>query len=357
MQIKINIDAQHLTLSSNKIVSGTNNFVECSFTFSADWGELEKWALFKREHNTYEMYIEDNKCVIPSQCISAQGEIIMSVIGRSDGKNITATAEDKLLVIAGRAFGGEDENRLTTTYLEETLGLVQNIRGQVADSTNVAAQKAQQAAASAEAAESSARRSERAAAGVQSINDQLDRAEALATQTKENADAAKKAAAQAQRNAEASDEAVTQTQQNADAAAEYATQAQQNAEAASQSTIDAAESAKGAASSRDSARLSERNAASSETLSQKWAEGTLPGGEGTYSAKEFAEQAGEQRAAADTSAANAAESATQAAASADAAAQSALDAQTAVTEAVLTAAGVTIKDGKFCYVYYKEVEQ
>lgn len=198
MQIKINIDAQHLTLSSNKIVSGTNNFVECSFTFSADWGELEKWALFKREKNTYEMYIEDNKCVIPSQCISAQGEIIMSVIGRSDGKNITATAEDKLLVISGRAFGGTDENRLTTTYLEETLGLVQNIRGQVVNSGDVAAQKAQQAAASAEAAENSAKRSERAAAGVQTINDQLDQAQALATQTKNNADAAKEAAAQAQ---------------------------------------------------------------------------------------------------------------------------------------------------------------
>lgn len=198
MQIKINIDAQHLTLSRNKIVSGTNNFVECAFTFSADWGALDKWALFKRERNTYEMYIEDNKCVIPSQCISEQGEIIMSVVGRSDGKNITATAEDKLLVIAGRAFDGEDENRLTTTYLEETLGLVQNIRDQVVDSGDVAATQAAQAAASAKAAESSAQRSERAAAGVQTINEQLDRAETLATQTQQNADAAKEAAAQAQ---------------------------------------------------------------------------------------------------------------------------------------------------------------
>nr|DAV04785.1 MAG TPA: hypothetical protein [Caudoviricetes sp.] len=198
MQIKINVDAQHLTLSSNKIVSGTNNFVECSFTFSADWGELEKWALFKRGRNTYEMYIEDNKCVIPSQCISEQGEIIMSVVGRSDGKNITATAEDKLLVIAGRAFGGADENRLTETYLEKTLGLVQNIRGQVVDSGDVAATQAAQAKASAEAAESSAKRSERAAAGVQTINTQLDRAETLATQTQQNADDAKSAAAAAQ---------------------------------------------------------------------------------------------------------------------------------------------------------------
>ena len=198
MQIKINVDSQNLTLSTNSIVCGTNNFVECAFTFSADWAALDKWALFKIGQNTYEMYLENNKCIIPTQCIAKQGEVIMSVVGRSDGKNITATAEDKLLVIAGRAFDGEDENRLTTTYLEETLGLVQNIRGQVVDSGDVSATQAAQAAASAKAAESSAQRSERAAAGVQTINAQLDRAETLATQTQQNADAAKEAAAQAQ---------------------------------------------------------------------------------------------------------------------------------------------------------------
>lgn len=198
MQIKINIDAQRLTLNNNKIVSGASNFVECAFTFSADWAELDKWALFRCDNNTYEMYITDNKCIIPTQCISKQGVIVMSVVGRSDGKNITATAEDKLLVVNGRAFDGADEERLTTTYLEETLGIVQNIRGQVVDSGDVAATQAAQAKASAEAAESSAKRSERAAAGVQTINDQLDQAQALATQTQQNADAAKEAAAQAQ---------------------------------------------------------------------------------------------------------------------------------------------------------------
>lgn len=198
MQIKINVDSQNLTLSTNSIVCGTNNFVECAFTFSADWAALDKWALFKIEQNTHEMYLEDNKCIIPTQCIAKQGEVIMSVVGRSEGKNITATAKDKLIVVAGRAFGGEGEERLTTTYLEETLGLVQNIRGQVVDSGDVSATQAAQAAASAKAAESSAQRSERAAAGVQTINAQLDRAETLATQTQQNADAAKEAAAQAQ---------------------------------------------------------------------------------------------------------------------------------------------------------------
>lgn len=198
MQIKINVDSQNLTLSTNSIVCGTNNFVECAFTFSADWAALDKWALFKIEQNTYEMYLEDNKCIIPTQCIAKQGEVIMSVVGRSEGKNITATAKDKLIVVAGRAFDGEGEERLTETYLEETLGLVQNIRGQVVDSGDTAKAAAKKATQEAAKSESSAQRSERAAAGVQTINDQLDRAETLATQTQQNADDAKSAAAAAQ---------------------------------------------------------------------------------------------------------------------------------------------------------------
>ena len=56
MQIKIITKTQRLTLSSNKIVCGTNNFIECLFDFqSSDWTELEKLALFKDGQNTYEM--------------------------------------------------------------------------------------------------------------------------------------------------------------------------------------------------------------------------------------------------------------------------------------------------------------
>lgn len=141
MQIKIIIKTQRLTLSSNKIVCGTNNFIECLFDFqSSDWTELEKWALFKDGQNTYEMYIQDNKCIIPAQCISDQGEVIMSVVGRNNGKNITATAEDKLLLISGRAFDNPDEERLTPTYLEEVLGKVRDESLKAAASETNAAQ-------------------------------------------------------------------------------------------------------------------------------------------------------------------------------------------------------------------------
>lgn len=134
-----------------------------------------------------------------------------------------------------------------------------------------------------------------------------------------------------------------------DKAAQYAAEAEKQAK-------DAAESAKTSAANRDSTRLSAGEAAKSEATSQNWAEGTKPGGDGTYSSKEWADKAEGYMNDAKSSKDAAAESERQAKLSENAAAQSAIDAQTAVTEPVLAAAGVTIQDGKLCYVYYKEVE-
>ena len=134
-----------------------------------------------------------------------------------------------------------------------------------------------------------------------------------------------------------------------DKAAQYAAEAEKQAK-------DAAESAKASAANRDSTRLSAGEAAKSEAASQKWAEGTKPGGDGTYSSKEWAGKTEGYMNDAQSSKEAAAESERQAKLSENAAAQSAVDAQTAVTEPVLAAAGITIQDGKLCYVYYKEVE-
>lgn len=252
MQIKIIIKTQRLTLSSNKIVCGTNNFIECLFDFqSSDWTELEKWALFKDGQNTYEMYIQDNKCIIPAQCISDQGEVIMSVVGRNNGKNITATAEDKLLLISGRAFDNPDEERLTPTYLEEVLGKVRDESLKAATSEANAAQSAQEAADSAAAAlqsEKNAKASEKAA------------------------ETSKEAAAQSEANSKTSEDAARGYANDAEAskgaAAALAVQAAASANAAAESAKQAAESEKKSAQSETNAKLSETNSKLSETNSQ-----------------------------------------------------------------------------------------
>lgn len=252
MQIKIIIKTQRLTLSSNKIVCGTNNFIECLFDFqSSDWTELEKWALFKDGRNTYEMYIQDNKCIIPAQCISVQGEVIMSVVGRNNGKNITATAEDKLLLISGRAFDNPDEERLTPTYLEEVLGKVRDESLKTATSATNAAQSAQEAADSAAAAlqsEKNAKASERAA----------ETSKEAAAQSEANSKTSEDAARGYADDAEASKGATTALTVNAAA----------SANAAAESAKQAAESEKKASLSESNAKLSEGNAKTSEINAQ-----------------------------------------------------------------------------------------
>lgn len=252
MQIKIIIKTQRLTLSSNKIVCGTNNFIECLFDFqSSDWTELEKWALFKDGQNTYEMYIQDNKCIIPAQCISDQGEVIMSVVGRNNGKNITATAEDKLLLISGRAFDNPDEERLTPTYLEEVLGKVRDESLKTATSATNAAQSAQEAADS-------------AAAALQSENN--------AKASEKAAETSKEAAAQSEANSKTSEDAARGYADDAEASkgatTTLAVNAAASANAAAESAKQAAESEKKAAQSEGNAKLSEGNAKTSETNSQ-----------------------------------------------------------------------------------------
>lgn len=252
MQIKIIIKTQRLTLSSNKIVCGTNNFIECLFDFqSSDWTELEKWALFKDGRNTYEMYIQDNKCIIPAQCISDQGEVIMSVVGRNNGKNITATAEDKLLLISGRAFDNPDEERLTPTYLEEVLGKVRDESLKTATSATNAAQSAQKAADSAAAASQS---------------------EKNVKASEKAAETSKDAAAQSEANSKNSEDAARGYADDAEASKGATTaltvNAATSANAAAESAKQAAESEKKAAQSEGNAKLSEGNAKTSETNAQ-----------------------------------------------------------------------------------------
>ena len=148
MQIEFEIDGMRLTRTSDAyVIEGSKNFVECVFSFSSDWNELDKWALFKRNNNTYEIFIENNKCLVPIQCTSAEGEFTISVVGRKNAKNVTGTASDKLLTVRGSEFVGGmgEEGRLTETYLVEVLGEVKDLREKAATSEANAAESAQNA--------------------------------------------------------------------------------------------------------------------------------------------------------------------------------------------------------------------
>lgn len=303
MQIEFEIDQQRLTRTSDAyLIEGSKNFVECVFSFSSDWDELDKWALFKRDNNTYEIFIENNKCLVPIQCTSAEGEFTISVVGRKNVENVTGTASDKLLTVRGSEFVGGmgEEGRPTETYLVEVLAEVKDLREKTATSETNAAQSAKESADSAAAAlqsETNAKASENAA------------------KVSENA------AALSENNAKASENAAKGYADDAEAskgaAAALAVQAASSANAAALSAENADSSAKAAALSEANAKTSEKNAKTSEN-------------------------------AANASKEAAAKSETNAAASAE-------TARTLIDDAFLMQLGLSVVDGKICVTYSKEV--
>lgn len=237
MQIEFEIDGMRLTRTSDAyLIEGSENFIECVFSFSSDWNELDKWALFKRDNNTYEIFIENNKCLVPIQCTSAEGEFTISVVGRKNAESITGTASDKLLTVRGSEFVGGmgEEGRLTETYLVKVLAEVKDLREKTATSEVNAAQSAKEAADSA----------------------------AAALQSEKNAKASEKAA-------ETSKEAAAQSEANSktseDAARGYADDAEASKGATTTLAVNAAASANAAAESAKQAAESEKKSAQSET--------------------------------------------------------------------------------------------
>ena len=254
MQIEFEIDGMRLTRTSDAyLIEGSENFIECVFSFSSDWNELDKWALFKRDNNTYEIFIANNKCLVPIQCTSTEGEFTISVVGRKNAENITGTASDKLLTVRGSEFVGGmgEEGRLTETYLVKVLAEVKALHEKTATSEANAAQSAQEAADSAAAAlqsEKNAKASERAA------------------------ETSKEAAAQSETNSKTSEDAARGYADDAEASkgatTALAVNAAASANAAAESAKQAEKSAKQAAQAESNAKLSEGNAKTSETNAQ-----------------------------------------------------------------------------------------
>lgn len=254
MQIEFEIDQQRLTRTSDAyLIEGSKNFVECVFSFSSDWNELDKWALFKRDNNTYEIFIANNKCLVPIQCTSTEGEFTISVVGRKNAENVTGTASDKLLTVRGSEFVGGmgEEGRLTETYLVEVLDEVKALHEKTATSATNAAQSAQEAADS-------------AAAALQS--------EQNAKASEQASEASKEAAAQSEANSKLSEDAARGYADDAEASkgatTALAVNAAASANAAAESAKQAAESEKKAAQSETNAKLSETNSKTSEINAQ-----------------------------------------------------------------------------------------
>lgn len=77
MQLNFTVDGQKLSkTSASSIYADSLNFIKFHIeSFSSDWTDLKKFALFNRDNNTYEMELDsDNDALVPYECTQEEGE-------------------------------------------------------------------------------------------------------------------------------------------------------------------------------------------------------------------------------------------------------------------------------------------
>lgn len=130
MQIEFEIDGMRLTRTSDAYVTeGSKNFVQLLFTFSNDWGGIDKYALFARDNKTYEVAIVDGKCIVPYECARTSGQFQLTVVGKANEGEVIATTSDKAVRVSSNEFEENptgSETRLTNTFLVDTLASVKD---------------------------------------------------------------------------------------------------------------------------------------------------------------------------------------------------------------------------------------
>ena len=73
------------------IVSGTEGYLQAEFNFSEDWDDCIKIARFWRGNEEHAVFIENDKCDIPSEVLNNK-TFRVSVIGKKEKFLITTNA-------------------------------------------------------------------------------------------------------------------------------------------------------------------------------------------------------------------------------------------------------------------------
>ena len=82
-QLTFEIDNQTITRTDSfKVVAKSQNYLYASFTFSAEWEDITKIAVFKSSCDSYEIYLDENdECVVPWESLMHAGNMYVSVFG------------------------------------------------------------------------------------------------------------------------------------------------------------------------------------------------------------------------------------------------------------------------------------
>jgi len=88
VQLLFGVNNQKITrLDNNEVVEKSRNYLTCAFSFSDDWKDVKKTALFtSASGESYEVILEEDTCLVPWEVIN-NPHFTVSVVG---GDRITA---------------------------------------------------------------------------------------------------------------------------------------------------------------------------------------------------------------------------------------------------------------------------
>ena len=129
MDINFTIESDKLTSDIAKPISGNVNYYKCKFTFSDEWAELAKFAVFSRKDRTYTIEIKGGSCLMPKEVLEESGNIAIGVFGTNASETEyirISTNPVTALVSTGAYKEGDTPETPTPDVWEEYLKQIKN---------------------------------------------------------------------------------------------------------------------------------------------------------------------------------------------------------------------------------------
>lgn len=112
----------------NKPVSNSVDYLKATFSFSSDWDDTMKTAIFKRGLATVKaVVLEDDTCLVPWEIIHANG-FQVSIVGVGNGQRIT-TNPVYVDIKASGPLTGDVPAPFTPSQYEQIMSILEHLQG------------------------------------------------------------------------------------------------------------------------------------------------------------------------------------------------------------------------------------